>query len=103
MYFALMVGRKEQGCDGYNEGVRQHLRRILNADVHEEPNPDGTNADGIITLQIGNAHITSLIIELKRELGESGCDPSTQAGLSMKHSWVDPSVSNHHYIDLDHV
>ena len=98
-----MVGRKEQCCDGYNEGVRQHLRRILNADVHEEPNPDGTNADGIITLQIGNAHITSLIIELKRELGESGCDPSTQAGLSMKHSWVDPSVSNHHYIDLDHV
>jgi len=95
MYFMSQVGRKEGGPDGYNDGVRRCLRRILNAEVHQGPNSDGTSADGVITLQIGDAHITSLIIELKRELSEGGCDPSTQAGLSMKRSWVDPSVSNH--------
>lgn len=97
MYFASEVGRLE---DQNNEGLRHRLRCILQADVHDEPNPDGTKPDGVVTLQIGDARIAYLVIELKRELGEGGCDPSLQAGLSMKRSWIDPSVS-HNRIHLD--
>lgn len=92
MYFASEVGRKEEGQDGLNEGLRKCLRRILQAEVHVEPNGDGTEADGVITLQIGDVRIMLLILELKRELGEGGCDPTTQAGLSMKRSWIASSV-----------
>jgi hypothetical protein len=92
MYFASEVGRKEEGQGGFNEGLRKRLRRILQAEVHVEPNDDGTEADGVITLQIGDDRIKFLILELKREVGEGGCDPTTQAGLSMKRSWIEPSV-----------
>jgi hypothetical protein len=66
---------------------------ILEAEVHEETNLNGTKLDGVDTLQIGDARIAFLIIELKREVGKCGCDPTTQAGLSMKPSLLDPSVS----------
>jgi len=62
--------------------------------------PDGVITHGVITLQIGDARIAFLILELKRELGEGVCDPTTQASLSMKHSWIDPSVGCNR-IDLD--
>jgi len=101
MYYAAEVGRVEEGKDGYNEGLHERLRHILQDDVHVEPNLDATSADGVITLQVGDAHIAFLILELKRELGEGGCDPSLQAGLSMKRSWIIPSVSNNHiHLDL---
>jgi hypothetical protein len=93
MHFASEVGRMEEGSDGYNEGIRTRLGKILLADVHEEPNADGTKPNGIVTLQIGIARIGLLILELKRELGEGGCDPSTQGGLSMKRSWIGGNVS----------
>jgi hypothetical protein len=92
MYFASEVGRMEEGQGGLNEGLRMCLSRILQAEVHAEPNDDGTIVDGVITLQIGDARIMYLILELKRELGEGGSDPTTQAGLSMKRSWIEPSV-----------
>ncbi|KAF8162555.1 hypothetical protein B0H34DRAFT_651171 [Crassisporium funariophilum] len=81
----------EERHDGHNEGLRKRLRHILRAEVHEEPNSDGTRPDGVITLQIGDTRIAYFILELKRELGEGGCDPTTQGGLSMKHSWIDPT------------
>ena len=102
MYFALVVGRIEEGQSGLNQGLRMRLRRILQAEVHVEPNDDGTKADGVITLQIGDGRIMYLILELKRELGEGGCDPTTQAGLSMKRSWIEPSVGYNH-LRLDHM
>ena len=102
MYFASEVGRKELGQYGLNEGLRKRLRRILQAEVHVEPNDDRTEADGVITLQIGDDRIKFLILELKRELGEGGCDPTTQAGLSMKRSWIEPFVG-YNRLRLDHM
>ena len=102
MYFASEVGRKEEGKFGLNQGLRKRLRRILQAEVHVEPNDDETKADGVITLQIGDARIAYLILELKRELGEGGCDPTTQVGLSMKRSWIEPSVG-YNRLRLDHM
>jgi len=51
MYFASEVGRMEEGQRGLNEGLRKRLRRILpvQAEVHVEPNDDGTKADGSTT------------------------------------------------------
>ena len=49
--------------DGQNEGLRKRLRHILQAGVHEEANSDGTKADGLVTLQIGDARIAFLILE----------------------------------------
>lgn len=101
MYYAAEVGRAEEGNGGYNEGLRERLRHILQLDVHVEPNLDATSADGVITLQVGDARIAFLILELKREIGEGGCDPSLQVGLSMRRSWINPSVSNNHiHLDL---
>ncbi|KAI9431857.1 hypothetical protein H4582DRAFT_2198395, partial [Lactarius indigo] len=31
-------------------------------------------------------------LEVKREIGEGGCDPTTQVGLSMRRSWIHESV-----------
>ena len=101
MYFASEVGRMEEGQHGLNEGLRKRLRRILQAGVHVEPNNDGTKADGVITLQIGDERIVFLILELKRELGEGGCDPTTQAGLSLKRSWIEHTVG-YNRLRLDH-
>jgi len=84
------IGRSEAQN---NEEIRKRLRRILKGEVHEEPNPDRTNPDGVIVLQIGDVRIMILLMEFKRELGEGGSDPSHQAGLSMKHSWLEKSVS----------
>ena len=53
-------------------------------------------------MQIGDDRIMFLILELKRELGEGGCDPTTQAGLSMKRSWIEPSVG-YNRLRLDHM
>lgn len=92
------VGLKEEGTRGYNQQVRKRLRKILKADLHEEPNPDGTRPDGVVTLQRDDARIAYLILELKRELGDGGCDPTTQAGLSMKRSWIDSDVSHNHVL-----
>ncbi|KIM45752.1 hypothetical protein M413DRAFT_442362 [Hebeloma cylindrosporum] len=91
MHYVAEVGRVDEGNGGYNAGLRKRLRNILQADVHEEPNSDGTMADGVVILQLRDAHIASLILEWKRELGEGDCDPSLQVGLSMKRSWIDPS------------
>ena len=101
MYCTAEVGWAEEGKGRYNEGLRGRLRHILQHDVHVEPNSDATSADGVITLQIGDACIAFLILELKRELSEGGCDSSLQAGLSMKRSWINPLVCNNHiHLDL---
>lgn len=101
MYYAAEVGQAEEGKGGYNKGLCKRLRHILQDNVHMEPNSDATSADGVITLQVGDARIAFLILELKRELSEASCDPSFQAGLSMKRSWINPSVSNNHiHLDL---
>ncbi|TDL19319.1 hypothetical protein BD410DRAFT_727414 [Rickenella mellea] len=39
-------------------------------------------------ISVNDTRIPLVIIELKKELGEGGCDPTTQAGLSMKRYWI---------------
>jgi hypothetical protein len=86
--------------NGYSEGLQARLTNILGFMIHEETNPDGFRTDNAITLQIGTTRIMTLIMEVKRELGE-GCDPSTQVSLSMRRSWIDSQVGyTHIHLDL---
>ena len=85
----------------YAQGLRQRLYKILRANILPTENPDATRPDGSITLRIGDSRIVSLIVEVKRELGEGGSDPTTQASFSMKRSWIHPSASDiPFYIDF---
>lgn len=76
-----------------NAEIRKRLTRILGLPVHEEPNTDKTSADGVHMIMVGDVRIPLLIVELKRELGEGGCDPTTQVGISMRRSWIQQDVS----------
>jgi hypothetical protein len=97
MHYLSELGWKEVD---YSLGLRARLTTIMGSGIYAEPNPDGSRPDGVITLQIGNTRIATLIMEVKRELGE-GCDPSTQVSLSMRRSWIDPQVGYKHiHLDL---
>ncbi|KAI9435035.1 hypothetical protein H4582DRAFT_1817874 [Lactarius indigo] len=85
------IGRSEKG---YSEQLLDFLRQILKADVREEQLPDGTISNGIVTLQIGNARIAYFFLELRRDIGEGGCDPTTRVSLSMRRSWIHKSVED---------
>ena len=76
-----------------NAEIRKRLTRILQLPVHEEPNTDKTSADGVHMITVGDVPIPLLIVELKRELGDGGCDPTTQAGIAMRRSWIQQDVS----------
>ncbi|KAH8980320.1 hypothetical protein EDB92DRAFT_1805783 [Lactarius akahatsu] len=39
-------------------------------------------------VQTDKARIASFFLELKREIGEGGCDPTTQVSLSMRRTWI---------------
>ena len=93
MSLVSQIFSTEENGKGINPQLRQVLSRILGDVVFQATNFDATAADGVITVTIGSAHITTLILEWKKEIGEGGCDSSTQAGLSMKRTWLDPNVS----------
>ncbi|KAI0257032.1 hypothetical protein BJV78DRAFT_1159738 [Lactifluus subvellereus] len=85
MYFLSEI-RPE---DSYGDGVRRRLSRILGAPVRGDENPDGTRPDGVITATSSdNTPIPYMFMELKREFGEGGCDPTSQVSLSMRRSWI---------------
>lgn len=88
--YAAMVSNAEVPR---NAEIRKKLTRILGLPVHEEPNTDRTCADGVHMIKVGDVRIPLLIMELKRELGEGGCDPSTQVGITMRRSWIQEDVS----------
>jgi len=70
--------------------IRDGLSNILDATVRKHRNPDNTKPDGVI--KVDGTEIPCMIMELKRELGEGGCDPSSQASLSMRRSWINDTV-----------
>jgi hypothetical protein len=63
------------------------------ATFYEERNPDNSKPDGVITVDLDDYRIPIVFVEVKREVGEGGCDPSAQVSLSMRRSWIHSSVS----------
>ncbi|KAI0245532.1 hypothetical protein BJV78DRAFT_1262434 [Lactifluus subvellereus] len=73
----------------YGDRIRQQLGHILGAPILKYENPDGTKPDGVITVEFeDHTCIPCVFIELKREFGEGGCDPTSQVSLSMRCSWI---------------
>jgi hypothetical protein len=97
MSYASVVRQSE---DRYGEGLRHRLGHILDAPVHEDRNPDNTKPDGVIKVKLGDIHVPYVFLELKREIGEGGCDPTSQVSLSMRRSWIHASVGyNRNYLE----
>lgn len=76
-----------------NPDLRAHLEDILQLNIHTEQNTDLTCADGVYSCVVNGIRITLLIMEFKREFGDGSSDPSTQAGLTMRRTWLDERVS----------
>lgn len=82
--------KEEQG----NEAVLEHLGRFLGQDLAVERNPDNTSSDGMVMFQaLNGTRFPLLILECRRNLGEGGCDPSIQAGLRMRRTWIEENAS----------
>ena len=73
--------------------IRDKLSDILGVSLSREENQDGTFIDGLYVAVPKYKRIPILILEFKQEYSEGGSDTSTQAGLSMKRSWIDKDVS----------
>ncbi|PFH48717.1 hypothetical protein AMATHDRAFT_5521 [Amanita thiersii Skay4041] len=70
------------------------LKKILERSVRQEANTNNRMADGVCSIEINHISVPILTIELKRELGEGSCDPSTQVGFSARQSWIEKHFSH---------
>lgn len=71
------------------------LSAALHAGFTQIVNLDFTFLDNCVTETLANGipeTVSLLIVEDKREVGEGGSDPSTQAGLSMIRYWAQKNV-----------
>lgn len=73
--------------DDYSGKVREGVGHILGTTILED-----TRSDGVIMVKVGDTCTPYAFLELEREIGESGCDPTSQASLSMRRSWIHDRV-----------
>lgn len=90
MHLASAIYTKESI---YASELCEKLSHILGVSLSKEENTDKTAADGVYVVVLKYKRIPIFILEFKREYGEGSCDASTQAGLSMKRSWIQRDVS----------
>jgi hypothetical protein len=90
MHSLSYIGTKELPR---NAMKRHKLREILEVDVRQESNDDGTSLDGIYMFLVNGFRIPIFDMEFKREFGDGASDPSTQVGLSMRRAWIQKTVS----------
>ena len=88
-----------QSEDTYRGRLLPLLGRILDTGISVHPLPDKSQPDGVVMLEVCGSLLPYMILEVKREMGEGG-DPTTQAGLYMRRSWIHHSVGyNRVYLD----
>jgi hypothetical protein len=68
------------------------LGEILGVDIQTIMNDDKTYADGTVERTSEGGRMLLLLKEDKNEIGDGGCDPSTQAGLSAARHWAQSKV-----------
>ncbi|KDR70253.1 hypothetical protein GALMADRAFT_76370, partial [Galerina marginata CBS 339.88] len=87
MAFASLLKTSEPAS---NPEWRQLLSKLLDIGIHETQNADGTRSDAISTIDITTLGESAplFVCEYKGILGEGGCDPSIQAGCSMRRAWI---------------
>ncbi|TFK34770.1 hypothetical protein BDQ12DRAFT_612898 [Crucibulum laeve] len=67
--------------------IQGQLEEILGVSLSQEVNTDNTF---VYVIVLGKERIPILIMQFKKEIGEDGCDPSIQCGLSMRQLWIQP-------------
>jgi hypothetical protein len=78
--------------------IRPALKNAISYGITQMISDDRTTPDGVIVWTMSgtdgslNEVVALLIEEEKRELGEGGCDASTQASFSMLKYWVQSNV-----------
>jgi hypothetical protein len=69
------------------------LNELLDLSLSTERNPDGSLPDGVYAVPVRGIRSCLVIIEIKREMGEGGSDPTNQVAISFKKVWVSGDVS----------
>lgn len=92
--FMYCVCEISSGELGSNAKIRPLLSKILKLAIHSEPNDDNSSADAVFMMDLDGIRFPVLLVELKRVLGEGGCDPSIQAGNSMRQALKQANVSS---------
>jgi hypothetical protein len=80
---------------GYSERSSNHSMWEQLTDILQYPVEsynDDTSPDGVIMFSHSEARTPMVIAEYKRTLGEGECDPSIQAGNSMREELGQPEV-----------
>lgn len=89
MHLLSSIGDQESAR---NCSILNHLSEMLEIGEFEISNQDTSKPDGISAIRVDGVYIPLFLLELQEEFGEGGCDPSTQAGLSMRRSWIQHDV-----------
>jgi len=77
----------------YVEAIRDELKKLINEYIGEVKTSTGRSGDGLAGIVIGRALVPLVMIDLKRTLGEGGCDPIAQAAYSLLNRWHESEVS----------
>ena len=89
----FLLSRTDTGWENRrNVAIRQILTKLFGVPFQLVQNDDNTVADGAYMVRIGAVDLPVIILELKRWLGEGGCDPFIQAELIFLRYWAQQSV-----------
>jgi hypothetical protein len=80
--------------------LEPHLGCILGSGVGTVVNADGTWPDGALSITLPRVFLEStvtLMKEDKNNVGDGGCDPSIQVGLSMTQFWAQDEVELYNF------
>ncbi len=75
------------------EDLCNKLSPLIGHGLHGSSNPDRTSADGVGFIDIDGITAPACVMEVKREYGETGYDPATQASFSFQRYWKAAYVS----------
>jgi hypothetical protein len=65
----------------YSKDLCRSLGDILDVHIDRERSPDNDKHDGVIMMEFEEFDIPYAFIDLEREVGEGGCDPTSQVSL----------------------
>ncbi|KAF5352155.1 hypothetical protein D9758_009263 [Tetrapyrgos nigripes] len=81
----------------YAAKIREALKQLIGRYIAEIKTSEGRSANGLVSTIIDKVLVPLLLIELKRSLGEGGCDPCAQAEYSVFNRWSEPELKDLRY------
>ena len=84
-YLSMVTSVAESDLNG---AIRRKLTQILELEIVDELKTDESSLDGVYMITVTNECIPLAFVERKKEVGAGRFDPSTQAGITMRRSWI---------------